>query len=107
MIKPSDKCGSVVIMDVKDYEEACLNTLMNREHYEELSSDPNRSYKEAVKSEVDNLKLNGLISDLEYSNLIKGSRTPFFYGLPKMHNPFKTFPSLRPISSGTDSCTAC
>ena len=106
VIKPSDKCGSVVVMDVKDYEEACLNTLTNKEHYEELSSDPNASYKDTVKSEVDNLKLNGLITDMEYNNLIKGSRTPFFYGLPKMHNPFDTFPSLRPISSGTDSCTA-
>ena len=106
IIKPSDKCGSVVIMDVKDYEEACLNTLTNTEHYEELSSDPNPSYKETVQSEVDNLKLNGLISDLEYNNIIKGSRTPFFYGLPKMHNPFTIFPSLRPISSGSDSCTA-
>ncbi len=75
VIKPSDKCGSVVIMDVQDYEQACLNVLTNKEHYEELPSDPNPTYKETVQEEVNDLKHGGLISDLEYNNLIKGSRT--------------------------------
>jgi hypothetical protein len=106
VIKPSDKCGSVVIMNTRDYEQACLNVLTNEEHYEELPNNPNPTYKATVQEEIESLKNNDLISDLEYDNLSKGSRTPFFYGLPKMHNPFNNFPSLRPISSGTDSCTA-
>ena len=34
-----------------------------------------------------------------------GNRTRCFDGLPKLHNPFSTFPSLRPICSGSNSCT--
>ena len=41
VIKPSDKCGSVVVMNTRDYEQACLNVLSNEEHYEELQQDPN------------------------------------------------------------------
>ena len=106
VIKPSDKCGSIVIMNTEDYEKACLDTLTNNEHYEEIPVDLNPSYKEEVQEVADELLNNNLINELEHSNLIKGSRTPVFYGLPKMHNPFTNFPSLRPISSGTDSCTA-
>ena len=32
-------------------------------------------------------------------------RTPIFYGLPKIHKHFKTFPPLRPIVSHINSCT--
>ena len=35
----------------------------------------------------------------------EGNRMPCFYGLPKLHNPFSTFPSLRPNCSGSNSCT--
>ena len=46
IIKPSDKCGKIVIMDVEDYDKACLETLTNSEHYTELKEDPNPLYKE-------------------------------------------------------------
>ena len=42
-------------------------------------------------------------------NLLKlqdGSRTPYFYGLPKIHKKFDRFPPLRPICSGFNSCTS-
>ena len=35
-----------------------------------------------------------------------GVRTPCFYGLPKIHKDFDSFPPLRPICSGINSCTA-
>ena len=47
-----------------------------------------------------------LINDFEASNLKQGSRTPHFYGLPKIHKEYITFPPLRPICSEFNSCTA-
>ena len=35
----------------------------------------------------------------------KGTCTPRFYDLPKIHKDFDYFPSLRPICSGFNSCT--
>ena len=105
VIKPSDKCGKVVVMDVEDYDEACLNILTNKEHYAELKDDPNPDYKEQLLNEFAHLKANNLINKFEESMLEEGSRTPAFYGLPKLHKDFSGFPSLRPISSGSSSCT--
>ena len=103
IIKPSDKCGSIVIMNKKDYEEAALNQLTNTEYYEELPDDPNSKYKEEVASVI------GLQDDIPNSvkNIIlQGETTPVFYGLPKCHKvQGNEFPQLRPISSGHSSCT--
>ena len=41
----------------------------------------------------------------ESEKMKEGNRMLCFYGLPKLHNPFSTFPSLRPICSGSNSCT--
>ena len=49
VIKPSDKCGKIIVMDTGDYEKACLNILTNTEYYEELSYDPNDQYKQSRK----------------------------------------------------------
>ena len=35
----------------------------------------------------------------------EGTRTPRFYGLPKIHKQYSDFPPLRPICSGYNSCT--
>ena len=56
-------------------------------------------------AEIRSLKANDYINKFEESMLIEGSRTPSFYGLPKLHKAFSNFPPLRPISSGSSSCT--
>ena len=38
VIKPSDKCGSIVIMNKTDYEAAALQQLTNTEYYEKLEN---------------------------------------------------------------------
>ena len=35
----------------------------------------------------------------------EGNRTPYFYGLPKIHKQYSTFPPLRPICSDYNACT--
>ena len=44
-IKPADKGGSIVIMNIDDYVKSCLNGLSDPYFYEELPTDPNPKYR--------------------------------------------------------------
>ena len=48
VIKPANKCGSIVIMNQKEYETAALSQLTNKHYYEEIQEDPNSRYKEEI-----------------------------------------------------------
>ena len=104
IIKPADKGGSVLIMD--DYINACFDTLVDRNFYEELPSDPNPDYRAKIDQKINELLSSELIDDFEGSKLKSGSRTPQFYGLSKLHKEYDTFPLLRPICSGFNPCTS-
>ena len=106
VIKQSDKCGSIVIMNTRDYEEECYKHLRDSTFYEEVAEDPNPFYSDRVQEECKKLKDDGHISDKQYDTLTANCKTPSFYGLPKMHKVFDKFPALRPICSGTASPTA-
>ena len=88
MIKPADKGGAIVIMNSNDYSEACFNSLLNTDFYEELPNDANPEYKAKINDKIDDLLSKELINDFEASNLKQGSRTPHFYGLPKRHKEY-------------------
>ena len=92
-------------MNRSDYEKECLSQRSNKKFYEELPSDPKMTNRKAINETVDKMHHAKLITDFESEKMKEGNRTPFFYGLPKLHNPFSTFPSLRPICSGSNSCT--
>ena len=111
-IKPADKGGAIVIMNTSDYKEACMQQLRNENHYEELPSDPTESYRDLVNDSI--VELYPYITKFEKKMLKKGSRTPNFYGLPKIHKDpqdlptcqgHTSFPPLRPICSGSDGPT--
>ena len=92
VIKASDKCGKIVIIDVKDYDEACLQVLTNKEHYTELQTDPNPRFKEEILVEINTMKNSDPINKFEEAMLTEVSRTPVFYGSPKLHKSFTVFP---------------
>ena len=103
VIKPSDKDGSIVIMDTNEYEQECLSHLTDKSFYEELDQDPNETYKKLFLNEIQDLSEKKLITKFETYTLQQGHRTPVFYGLPKTHKLFEKFPQLRPICSGHSS----
>ena len=105
VIKPADKGGAIVIMDRKDYEYACLEHLQDKNFYEEVKEDPNPGYKKDLEEIIKSLKENKVISNFEEAMLSEGNRSPAFYGLPKIHKFFESFPPLRPICSGYSCCT--
>ena len=92
-------------MDTSEYEKACLESLMNNSYYEEVPSDQTASYIDNVSKIAEDLYNQNLINDFEKATITKGTRTPLFYGLPKIHKLFNIFPALRPICSGSDGPT--
>ena len=93
IVKNADKGGAIVIMDTDKYESECLKTLSDRVSYEELPSDPNASYRQAIDETVDNLLSDQIIDEFEAEQMKDGVRTPCFYGLPKIHKDFDFFSS--------------
>ena len=104
-IKEADKGGSVVVMDTKKYDAACEQILNDPNFYQVLTADPNPDYFKTLQTIVSDLASKHLISTQEQTHLTKNSRTPTFYGLPKIHKSFNDFPQLRPICSGYNSVT--
>ena len=93
-------------MNLNDYISACFDTLADPNFYEELPLDPNPDYRAKIDQKIDDLLSSKLINDFEASKPKSGCRTPEFYGLPKLHKEYDTFPPLRPICSGFSSWTS-
>ena len=55
VVKSSDKCGKIVVMNTGDYENACLEILTSSEYYEKLPYNPNDQYKQSISKETDKL----------------------------------------------------
>ena len=108
VIKPADKGGKVVVMNRKDYKQECERNLEDKNFYTRLDEDPNQAYAEEVNNQAKQLLDDSMISEEEFKFITKDGeepRTPIFYGLPKVHKLFKSFPPLRPIVSHVGSCT--
>ena len=76
VIKPSDKSGGVVVMNTQDYEKACLQHLSNTDFYAQLDANPNDEFRKSMDKHIHTLRSEGLITDVEEHNMLKGKRTP-------------------------------
>ena len=99
-IKPADKGGAIVIMDTGKYQMGCLKTLSDPNFHEEFASDPNPEYRDIIDETIDDLLSEEITMDFEAEQMKGGTRTPSFYGLPKIHKDFDSFSPFRPICSG-------
>ena len=96
IVKPSDKCKGLIILDKASYVDKMHDILSDETNYERLPSNPTAKIEAKTKqifkrTSKDKLP-EFLIKDLVPTN----SRTPVFYGLPKDH---KAGVPLRPIVS--------
>ena len=55
VVKPSHKCSNTVVMNMGDYENACLEIFTNIEYYKKLPYNPNDQYKQSATKETDKL----------------------------------------------------
>ena len=107
-IQAADKGGKVVVMNKKEYEERCTKDLSNTKFYRSLDEDPTENYIKEIEEQLLVMEENDMISDKDREFLTEhlgNPRLPSFYGLPKIHKAFTSFPPLRPIVSNIQSCT--
>ena len=93
IVKRSDKCKSIVIMNKEEYvekSEAIVGT------YEEVSKNPTVKVEEKTKDLMKKTLGGKIPDDYLYRLLPQHTRTAEFYGLPKTH---KSGNPLRPIVS--------
>ena len=81
-------------MNTDDYVKSCLNSYSDPYFYEELPTDPNPKDRTDLDQKIDDLLSSNIINEFEASKLQCGSRTPYFYGLSKIHKKFDRFPPL-------------
>lgn len=102
VIKQSDKCKGLVVMDRDTYVGKAQDILNDTASYECLDKNPvpkvEAQTKRAFKSVSKDKLPDALIKELTPNH----SRTPVFYGLPKDHKPGVP---LRPVISGCDGPT--
>ena len=73
-------------LDIKDYIGKANRRLNDTNNYEQLDFDPTELHTEKIKSEINNLKNENLLT-LEIANslLEEKIKTPEFHLLPKIH----------------------
>ena len=102
IVKQSDKCKGLVLLDRNDYKEKVDNIVSDPEKYEKLRRNPvprvEAKTKQVFKAVSRNKLPDRTIDDLTPMH----SRTPVFYGLPKDHKPDVP---LRPVVSGSGGPT--
>ena len=80
VIKPTDKEGSIVLMDTTDYISEADRQLNNPDHYERLPEDPTRKFNTHINSLINQAWRLNIIDESTYNNLqTKNPRIPTFY----------------------------
>ena len=59
-----------------------------------LLTGPSPKYRADLDKKINDLLSSNTINEFEASKLQDGSRTPYFYGLLKIHKKFDKFPLL-------------
>ena len=104
VIKPCDKSGGICIMNTRDYLTKIHTHLQDHTTYKPLSHNPTNAIAKDACTLIEYLRSQHIIDKATMEFLLppKDTRTPLFYGLPKIHKPDCP---LRPIVSGCDGPT--
>ena len=94
----------MVVLDIKDYIDEANRQLNNSNNYEQLDFDPTELRTEKIKSEINNLKNENLLTSKTANSLLEEKiNTPEFHLLPKIriaNNP------RRPVISSVNCHTS-
>ena len=104
IITKADKGGAVVILDIKDYIDEANRQLNDTNNYEQLDFDPTQLHTEKIKSDINNLKNENLLTLRTANSLLEEKiKTPEFHLLPKIH---KANDPGRPVISSVNCHTS-
>lgn len=104
-VKPADKNLGIVLMDTNDYLQQCTALLSDKTTYKLTSDYPTTEIKRTLSKILLSFKqtLESYNKRL-YKYLLdqpRNTRTPQFYGIPKIHKQYSHLPPMRPIVSQT------
>lgn len=102
IIKPADKGGAVVILNLHEYLQEAHRQLEDRDTYTKLNEDLNPKITKEITNFVNSIN-NKISTNLAKYIIPKNWRTPIFYLLPKIHKPGNPG---RPIVSAINAPTA-
>lgn len=86
--------GKIVVMNMGDYENACLQILTKNEYYKKLPYNSNEQYKQSIAKETEKLTKMNYITNFKHSTLNEGDHTCLFYSLLRLHKSFTLFSIL-------------
>lgn len=105
IVKPADKGGSIVVMNLCDYDTEVNRQLSNQLFYQKLDSDPSEDFKKNIHCHLSDFLESGDITKKEFDFMkIDYPTKPVIYTLPKIHKNLEQPPG-RPIISGIGSLT--
>uniref|UniRef100_A0A803JJ24 Reverse transcriptase domain-containing protein n=1 Tax=Xenopus tropicalis TaxID=8364 RepID=A0A803JJ24_XENTR len=103
IVRPADKGGAVVLLDLAYYRQEVLQQLSNIHVYDRLPGDPTYKFKQKLDIELElALSANWISQDCYNFLTIKFPRCPAIYTLPKIHKNLSAPPG-RPIISARGS----
>uniref|UniRef100_A0A803JBV1 Reverse transcriptase domain-containing protein n=1 Tax=Xenopus tropicalis TaxID=8364 RepID=A0A803JBV1_XENTR len=103
IIRPADKGGAIVLLDLKYYRNELLQQLSDSLVYEKLTCDPTLQFKLKLDTELEQAMIAGWIDKACYEFLTtQFPKCPLIYTLPKVHKDPLTPPG-RPIISARGS----
>ena len=106
-IKPADKNLGIVILDTDDYITQCMKQLSDTNTYRPATEYP----KDNIRRQIHNIVYTFKTQLHDYNKKLytlllsepPQSRTPQFYGIPKIHKKFTRVLPIRPIVSQCSS----
>ena len=94
----------MVILDIKDYIDEANRQLNDTNNYEQLDFDPTELHTEIIKSKINNLKNENLLTLKTANSLLEEKiKIPEFHLLPKIH---KANNPGRPVISSVNCHTS-
>ena len=104
VIKPCDKGGGICIINTRYYFTKIDTHLQDRNTYKPLTYNPASAIVNDTCTLIEYIHSQHIIDKATKEFLLppKNTRTPLFYGLPKIHKPGCP---LRPVASGCDGPT--
>ncbi|KAJ1130815.1 hypothetical protein NDU88_009162 [Pleurodeles waltl] len=104
-VKPCDKGGGIVLLDTEVYKYKIQTMLNDLQYYQKTNTNWQQRVKREIAQITNEAYDSGLIchQELQYLNPVK-TRTPVFYGVPKIHKNL-TDPPMRPIVSTVGALT--
>ena len=103
LTRKADKGNAVVNMDISEYETQVKKLLSKKKVYKPQKNNPTMSFENKIIEKLLNLKNTNKIRDNLYKKLRpSGSRSPLFYGQPKIHK-LKTRKTFEEIISNPNN----